>query len=303
MKTAPFIKWAGGKSLILNELIQHFPQHISTYYEPFLGGGSVLIELLEKQESKDGICINLFVCSDINKPLIQTYQHIKNNHQMLINMLQELVNTFISLREEECTSKRCVIEIPDEWTIQDAIERNSRRWFYYYIRKEYNKIKDSCSSLEVSIYFIFLNKTCFRGLYREGKNGFNVPYGNYKNPKVFNTPTIERLHYLFVKYDVSFLNKHYNDVHYTTNAFMYMDPPYVPITKTSFTSYVSESFDHKIFAEFVKNIKCRFLMSNSYTPWVVDTFSNNYNLEIIECRRRIHSKKPELKDNEVFIWN
>jgi DNA adenine methylase len=165
--------------------------------------------------------------------------------------------------------------------------------------------KQEKNNVNSSAIFIFLNKTCFRGLFRMGPNGFNVPYGNYKNPEIVNKEHLEQIHKLIQ--NVIFECKDFNDSldNVKTDDFVYLDPPYAPENKKSFVKYNSDGFDEETHLQLFKKTKelnAKFVMSNSDVPLVNDNF-NDFNIEKIECRRAINSKKPESKTMEVIINN
>jgi DNA adenine methylase len=155
--------------------------------------------------------------------------------------------------------------------------------------------------------FIFLNKTCFRGLYREGPNGFNVPYGNYKNPNILNKEHLKNINKLIK--NVKFKNYDYKKsfTNIKKNDFIYLDPPYAPENETSFVKYNKNGFnidEHKNLFKLCNQLNEKFIMSNSNVKLVIDNFNNNkFNIHTIECKRRINSKKPQTKTNEVIILN
>lgn len=166
----PFLKWAGGKSQIINNIDENLPKElkegkIKRYIEPFVGGGAVLFYLLQKYEFKD------VIINDINEDLILVYNVVKNDVDSLINELSQIKEEFLSLDDED------------------------RKNFYYGIRGEFNKSKDDkdTNTIKRASYFIFLNKTCYNGLYRVNKKGeLNVPYGRYKNPKIFDENNLKQ---------------------------------------------------------------------------------------------------------------
>lgn len=285
MNVSPVIKWVGGKTQLINEIFSHFPKNINTYIEPFIGGASVLINLLLKVENKEIEC-NRFICGDVNYCLINLYITIKNNPRNLINALTELKENFEKSEDKEK--------------------------FYYDKRIEYNKIKktkDNNLITELAALFIFLNKTSFRGVYRENSKGeYNVPYGNYKSLTIFDSENILNLSLLFNKYNVEFINDTYDyllSVEPKDNCFIYLDPPYYPENSTSFTKYSSGDFsqeDHFNLFYTLKSNDFMFLLSNSYTEYVLNEFKD-YETIIVSAKRSINSKNPESKTNEVLIKN
>ena len=261
----PFLKWVGGKQKFVNEILDLFPNSIGTYHEPFLGGGSVLLAML----SSDILC-KKYRANDINKHLIQTYIDVRDNVDTLIEELKKL--------------------------------KNDKELFYVY-RARFNKLKqDGVLNVETSALFICLNKTCFRGLYREGPNGLNTPFGHYKSPSFFDEDALQRISTLIQR--VEFTSMSYDTFLKGVDQedFVYLDPPYVPETKISFTKYNSADFlDHDGFFEFTKKLP-RFLMSNSAVDMVINAFPNDQ-ITILTCRRSINSKNPGATTNEVLIKN
>jgi DNA adenine methylase len=177
--------------------------------------------------------------------------------------------------------------------------------YYYWIRKNYN-IRTDINSISYSAMFIFLNKTCFRGLYRIGPNGFNVPFGHYANPEIINeehvktiSKLIKNVNFIHSKFENSFEKIKEND-------FIYLDPPYAPENEKSFVSYTSTGFNleqHNLLFSMIKKFKGKILMSNADVKLVKDAFPLPYETKIISCKRSINSKKPGTKTNEVLIKN
>jgi DNA adenine methylase len=278
----PFIKWVGGKTQILNDVLTRFPKEINTYYEPFLGGGSVLLGILSEPS------INIsgqVIASDINPHLIKTYQAIQSNPVDVHEKFSQLVKEYTSCPNDKGNKK------PKDK--QEALQ--AKESYYYWLRSQYN-IEQKPEQ------FIFLNKTCFRGLHREGPNGFNVPFGNYKTP-----PTLQKEHLM----DISKLIQKVQFKHQTFQKtledfkegdFTYLDPPYAPINNTSFTAYTKDSFNHGELFTIAK--RTTFLLSNADVPMVNEAFRDGtYHVDTVLCRRSINSKDPAEKVNEVLIYN
>lgn len=272
MNIKPFLKWVGGKTQIIEDVLSLFPSEINNYYEPFLGGGSVLLAALTKQKEGKLKITGTVYASDINSTLIGLYKNVQSNPEGLIREVGRLTNVPIS---EE---------------------------YYYSIRSRFNSIQPS-ESLESSAMFLFLNKTCFRGLYREGPHGFNVPYGHYKHPSVLDenhirevSKVIQNVVFTTAGFEESLSNVKEGD-------FVYLDPPYAPITSSSFVGYKADGFDkHSELFKLCHSLTCRFLMSNADVDMVKDAFpSPKYETKIVSCRRAINSKNPESRVNEVLI--
>jgi DNA adenine methylase len=243
----PFLKWAGGKTQLLNDIEKRLPDgfstgKITTYVEPFVGGGAVFFYIAQKYPK-----IKKFYLYDINNDLVNCYKTIQSNVYSLIESLKRLEAEFLPLNH------------------------NGRKEFYLKIRKEFNHEKINNSGVEVAAKLIFLNKTCFNGLYRvNSKNEFNVPFGDYKNPKICNEKNLLAVSQVLQKAEIIFGDFTKSKKHISKNTFVYLDPPYRPLNGTaSFTSYSKDSFsedDQIRLAEFCKEIKqigAEFLLSNS----------------------------------------
>lgn len=291
IKTKPFVKWAGGKSQLISEIRKKYPKNIKCYCEPFVGGGAVLFDILANYKPEK-VLIN-----DINKELIITYYQLQNNVDNLIKKLFALQNEFISADLEQ------------------------RKIIYNNNRKLYNSLKNkSCENneLEIASLFIFLNKTCFNGLYRVNKNGdFNVPMGSYKNPSICDEFNLKKSSSLLknVKIicgDYSRCIDYIND-----ETFVYIDPPYRPLTQTSsFTSYSAKIFDDKEqirLADFINIIsrKGAIVVASNSDPQNADEndmfFDNlyrNYSIKRIQAKRAINSKSEGRGNvSELLISN
>jgi DNA adenine methylase len=300
--TKPFLKWVGGKTQIIEEIMARFPKTLNNYHEPFLGGGSVLLALLSHIANGTINVTGKLYASDINTSLIGLYRNIQANPDALISEIRLLTDEFAGCDTTEGAQINRTAS-----TLKDA--QTSPESYYYWIRKRYNTLsKEDQMTIPASAMFLFLNKTCFRGLYREGPRGYNVPYGNYKNPAFLDEEHIKELSILIK--DVVFTVSSFSDAfsRAITGDFMYIDPPYAPETMKSFVSYTSHGFninDHKtLFAlcgEVTKK-KVNLLMSNADVTLVRDAFpAPLYTTMVISCRRAIHSKEPDSRTNEVLI--
>ena len=269
----PILKWVGGKRQLLNEIKKYIPEKINTYFEPFIGGAAVLLELEPKKA----------VINDVNLELSNLYKVVKEKHKELI---KELENH----------------------------KKNHSEDYYYKIRKwdreeDYKKKSD----IEKAARFIYLNKTCFNGLWRVNSKGQNnVPSGKYKNPNILDKERIEELHKYLKDNDIKILNGDFEEC--VKNAeegdFVYFDPPYMPLSKTSnFTDYSTDGFDEKdqirlkkICDELNKK-KVKFLLSNSNCDFIKDLYKD-YNIEIVNATRMINSDATKRGNvEEVLIKN
>jgi DNA adenine methylase len=297
----PIIKWVGGKTQILDKLIIEFPIEINNYREIFLGGGSVLFALLSYV--KNGIIKirgNIYAY-DLNEPLIYIYKNIQNNHNELYNNLQDIIRNFNECGEGEINRKPT--------TIEEA--KIAKENYYYWMRSEYNKLSSSDKKTTLgSAMFIFLNKTCFRGVFRVGSNGFNVPYGHYNNPEIINKEHLNEIHDLIqnVIFECCDFKTSLNDI--DANDYVYLDPPYAPETETSFVGYTENGFNidnHNNLFRLIHKLtetNKKILLSNADVKLVRDNFTNDkYNISSILCKRSINSKNPNAKTKEVIIKN
>ncbi len=287
----PFVKWAGGKTQLLPEIRKHYPQQIKKYCEPFVGGGAVLFDVHQKCHPEE-VLIN-----DVNTELINTYSQIKNNCNLLIERLSEIQNKYKSQTLEE------------------------NKIFFYEKRNRYNELKineNYTENLEKAALFIFLNKTCFNGLYRVNKKGeFNVPFNNAKNPLICDEENLKACSELLQ--NVQMKAGDYSDCKnfIDSETFVYLDPPYRPLTQTSaFTSYSENQFSDKEQIELgkfiteISNKEAKVLASNSdpkNTNKEDDFFDNlysNFEIERISASRMINSNaKKRGVISELLISN
>ena len=288
----PFVKWAGGKGNLLNILESQLPADFDsqtkvTYIEPFVGGGAMLFHMLTAHQNIRRVVIN-----DINKDLIRCYQLVKENPQTLIELLRPFEQRYYALDEDE------------------------RRLYFYEVRNEYNN--SELTADQRAAYFIFLNHTCFNGLYRENASGgFNVPFGRYKKPKICNEDVIMADHKVLSKVDIicgdyknilSHLGKGYN--------FIYFDPPYRPLMGSSnFNQYSKSGFgdpeqmELKAFCDRLTDRGCHLMLSNSDSTNEDETsffkiLYEGYTFDKILAPRFINAyAEKRKKQTEVVIRN
>ena len=295
------MKWVGGKTQIIHDVIALFPKEMNNYHEPFLGGGSVLLALLSHKRNGTINIAGRIYASDLNSNLIALYKNIQSNADDLISEVTKLSDEFANCKGTVVNRK--AVSIEEAMTSQES--------YYFWVRSRFNALSESeRTSVPASAMLLFMNKTCFRGVYREGPKGFNVPFGNYKNPSILDEAHIRLVSDLIR--DVVFTNCSFSDslTKVVSDDFVYLDPPYAPENVTSFVSYTSDGFNldnHNMLFELCDDMNAknvRMLMSNADVKLVRDAFpSPPYNVKIVSCRRAIHSKKPDARTNEVLITN
>lgn len=292
----PVLKWVGGKTQIIDDVLTLFPTNIKNYHEPFLGGGSVLLELLTRvKEGKIKVSGKIFA-SDVNPNIIHLYTNIQGNPKLFMDEVNVLVHEFASIQGT----------VVNRHAQNKEEAQTSQESYYFWIRKKFNSLTpEERATPRASAMVVFLNKTCFRGMYREGPNGFNVPFGNYKNPTVVDhenilavSDIIQGVVFTSQDFEASFK-------HVRRGDFVYVDPPYAPENDKSFVSYTADGFSSEKHEKlFALCKKVTFLMSNAYVTLVKESFSEPvFKMIVISCRRAIHSKNPESKTNEVLISN
>lgn len=269
---APVLKWVGGKRQLLDTLTPLLPKRITTYCEPFVGGGAMLFHLQPKTA----------YVNDINSDLILVYNVIKNDVEALISALGEYKNEadfFYSVRD---------------W------DRDKEKY-------------DALTDVQRAARIIFLNKTCFNGLYRVNNAGeFNSPFGSYKNPNIVNAPVLRAVNSYFNAANVKFTSTDYAEVlkNIPKGTFVYLDPPYDPVSTTSnFTGYSKDGFSR---TDQIRLRECcdeldkrgiKFMLSNSSTDFIHEQYAE-YNITVVQAKRAINSVATKRGDvDEVVVRN
>ena len=289
----PFIKWAGGKGQLVDEIEKMIPdggdRDLAKYAEPMVGGGALFFSVLSRYNFKE------FYISDINAELINAYTAVKKNIEELIVRLKDMEMAFLPLDD------------------------NGRKYFYYNVRDKFNTvILNDATSAEKAAYFIFLNRTCFNGLYRVNRKGlFNVPMGSYKNPTICDEENLRNIHNALQNVTIVCgdytLSKSFID----NKTFVYIDPPYRPISETSaFTSYNVDAFDddeQMRLAKFIDEINAagaKIVLSNSDPKNVnpednfFDDLYKSYRIHRVTATRMINSNEEKRgKISELLISN
>ena len=272
---APVLKWVGGKRQLIEILSTLLPPKISSYSycEPFVGGGALLFHLQPKKA---------FV-NDINADLIRVYKVIRENVDELIGELKKYKN------ESE---------------------------LFYRVRNLDRDIEkyNSLSEIEKAARILYLNKTCYNGLYRVNNSGeFNSPFGNYRNPNIVNEPVLRAVSNYFNTAEINFSSVDYAEIleNIKKNVFVYLDPPYDPISETSnFTGYAKGGFSKEDQIRLRKNCDeldkrgIKFMLSNSATPFILEQYSAYKNITFVKAKRAINSDGNKRGDvDEVIIRN
>ena len=286
----PFLKWAGGKTQLISEIEKNLPNlTIDTYVEPFVGSGAVLFWMLGEFVQLEKAIVN-----DINEDLINTYKTIQSTPKELISILEILQNEYHSLENLD----------------------NKKKEYYYQKRELFNNRKQS--KTEHSALFIFLNRTCFNGLYRVNrKNEFNVPMGSYKKPTICDKSNILAASEALQKVEL-LCGDFEQTVNYTTsNTLFYFDPPYKPLSETSsFNSYAKDEFNDeeqirlKNFCERLDNLGHSWILSNSDVKGknpndnFFDELYSDFTIKRVDAKRSINAN-PEKRGllKELLITN
>ncbi len=294
IQVKPFVKWAGGKSALIEDIRKFYPidlgESINKYCEPFVGGGAVLFDVLSHY-AFDEVYI-----SDINEELINVYQIIRADVEVLIKVLNTFQNEYIPLNNI------------------------SRKAYYYSKREEFNSFigHKTADKAYVAALFIFINRTCFNGLYRVNSKGlYNVPIGAYKNPKILDeenliniSKKLKNVKIMCARYDesIDFID---------SKTLVYFDPPYRPLNETSsFTSYSKHEFGDKEQIALAKYFKkasekgAKCILSNADPKNIdkkddfFDDLYDGFSINRIHSKRRINSNASKRGDiSELLITN
>lgn len=272
-KLTPVIKWVGGKRQLLSDIKEIMPKDYNCYYEPFIGGAALLLNL-EPQDA---------VINDFNPELSNLYKVIKENPKALINKLKE------------------------------HKENHSEEYFYEIRKLDRSPDYSKMSDVDRAARMIYLNKTGFNGLYRVNSKGyFNVPFGKYDNPSILNEDNITAVHNFLSKNNITILNGDFEKAVQNAKRgdFVYFDPPYMPLNATSsFVGYVAGGFGtdeqerlKKCCDELTKK-GVKFILSNSYCEYILNLYSD-YTIKSVDARRSVNSKADKRGTiKEVLIYN
>lgn len=262
----PFLKWAGGKGQLLPALLERVPVGIDTYFEPFIGGGALFFALMADPERRP----RRAVLNDLNLDLVTTYEVVRDDPEGLVAALAPLATRYLEA---------------------DAAQREAT---FYAVRAE-----RPVDRIEVAARLLFLNKTCFNGLYRVNRKGeFNVPHGRYRNPNILDAEAIRAASAALQSVEVRHGDFEAACAEATKADFVYFDPPFHPLSDTSnFTSYTEQDFGRDAQMRLKRSIDgltsrgVRVLVSNSPHPWIHGGYEfSGYLVEQVPARRSINSR-------------
>lgn len=283
----PFVKWVGGKRQLADALYLKLPQEFNQYHEPFVGGGALFFYLSNQKNYRSKILSSAYI-NDYNYDLMMAYRAIQQEPGKLILELRRLELQYYDL--------------PYGSAERDAM--------YYQIRED--RCDNQYYTQSLAARLIFLNKTCFNGLYRVNSRGeFNVPHGKPKAAKICDAENIIRCHRVLE--DVTILDGDYYAAlskYVAEGDFVYIDPPYFPLTPSAnFTSYTKGNFNladqQKLcdYCDRLTRLGVKFMLSNSYCDWVMDAYSD-YHIDIVSARRSINrDAKKRGAVQEVIVRN
>lgn len=269
----PFVKWAGGKRQLLPQIRARIPKQYNEYYEPFVGGGAVVFELLPEKA----------LINDINKALINAYKQICNEPESFIKEVNHL----------------------DLEMWEDGKE------YYYFLREQYNdKLMREEFDIELAALFVFINKHCFNGLYRvNGKGLFNVPYNNSRKQSIDSDSIWAISTYLK---NITIVDGDFQNVckEAKMGDFVFLDSPYAPLNPTSFDAYTKEGFDiesHKRLANLYDELTargCYCMLTNHNTEFIHELYDNKgYRMDVVGVKRFINSDASKRVGEEIIICN
>ncbi|MBC5690023.1 Dam family site-specific DNA-(adenine-N6)-methyltransferase [Mediterraneibacter sp. NSJ-55] len=270
---SPFVKWAGGKRQLLNEIKERMPEGFYRYYEPFVGGGAVVFDILPENA----------VINDINRALINAYRQICKEPKAFLNIINSL----------------------------DSKMWEDGKAYYYSLRERYNdKLMKKEYDTELAALFVFINKHCFNGLYRvNGRGLFNVPYNNSRRKSVDKESIYAVSEYLE---NVTILEGDFQNACVTARKgdFIFIDSPYAPLNPTSFESYTKEGFDiesHRRLAELFDELTqrgCKCMLTNHNTDLIQELYGNKgYRMDVVRVKRMINSDASNRVGEEIIICN
>lgn len=269
----PFIKWAGGKRQLLDQIKERMPKTFNRYYEPFVGGGAVVFELLPENA----------VINDINRALINAYRQICHSPEEFLHAVNLL----------------------------DGEMWEDGKAYYYMLRRRYNdKLVKEEFDAELAALFVFMNKHCFNGLYRvNGKGLFNVPYNNSRLQSV-DQESIRAISAYLKKIVIREGDFQAACAEAEEGDFLFFDSPYAPLNPDSFESYTKEGFDvesHKRLAKLYRELTkkgCYCMLTNHNTEFIHELYGNQgYQIDVVSVKRMINSDASKRVGEEVIICN
>jgi len=292
----PILKWVGGKGQMLDRIMEHVPNEIRVYREPFLGGGAVLLEVLRKCRAGE-MRVDRFEVGDSNRHLVSMYEAVRDRPTELKEELETMRDEYTRAPPVRWSREtHALLDLSDKESCISA----GKAYYYYHVRERFN-------AEPTPARFVFLNKTGFRGMYRESKHGvFNVPFGNYANPLVCPTKEIDDLHVLLAEFGVQVRCETFEEslARAGPGDFIYVDPPYYD----TFTAYTSSGFGPeaqavlRVALDRARVTGAGWMASNSDCLGVRSLYEG-CEMEEILAKRKIHSKKPGSMAGELLIFD
>ena len=298
MSAKPIITWVGGKSRLLKHINPYIPDVMNNYIEPFVGGGAMLINILNRRDKGEIKIEGKIKASDMNKHLINVYNHIRDYPEELFNKTNQYDTIIRSINISHLEKgKRKKKDISEEEKL------TSQEHFFYYLRDKFNK--NDKDTLEAAGLFVILIRMAFRSLYAEKDNKLNVSFcGTVEKQGKLYKDNFIKLSKLFK--DVIFEVKDYKEAlkDIEMNDFIYLDPPYYPLNENSYTKYTAEDFGpeqgEELFEELLSIKKASFLMSNSGADRVKEVFKYS-NIKELDIKYNLNYKQDAKK--EILVYN
>ena len=295
---SPLLKWLGGKSKLLDSILPLLPTRMRHYYEPFVGGGSVLLAILALSRTGAIHISGNIYASDNNRALIQFYKTVQTHPRPLFKTIRTYFDTYDNIPVLKKTRT----------TRTNGTKIHSKEEYYYWLRDCYCN-ETHKQSIRKSALFYVLNKLDFRGMYRESRSGtFNVSFGHYQKAPLCNeteflkvSEYLQPVHFTHCSFQKAISSAGRGDV-------VYLDPPYVPEQSSSFVTYTSDGFHtnvhHALFESLhhMQHRGVRFLMSNADVDYVRSRVQSFHTRRVI-AKRAIHCKKPQTTTPELLIHN
>ena len=297
LKIKPFVKWAGGKKQLLEKLEERMPKEYNRYYEPFIGGGALLLDVQP----------HIAVINDVNEQLLNVYSQLKANAEAVISKIEEY-DSYYCGDALECSDTCHYANARD---CEEA--RNCYKEYYLQMREKYNeKIKLQALDIECAALMIWINKHCFNGLYRVNSKGlFNVPYNNKVNGNSMDKENLKNISQYLNENKVEIRKGDFEEAckDVEPGDFVYFDSPYIPESTTAnFTDYTKEGFNYDAHCRLARLFKqldakgIKVMLSNNDVELVHNLYEG-FHIENVDAARMINRDASKRKGKEVIITN